>query len=103
MSWISYPVGRFSGVHRWPVLGVRRGEDAPVSVAVVFDASASMGRKILQAHEAVSAFLNTANPDDELLLVQFSDQANLLLGLTKTVEEVRERMMYLRPPEEQRY
>ena len=25
MSWISYLVGRFSGVHRWPVLGVRRG------------------------------------------------------------------------------
>ena len=26
MSWISYPVGRFSGVHRWPVLGVPRGD-----------------------------------------------------------------------------
>ena len=26
MSWISYSVGRFSGVHRWPVLGVRRGD-----------------------------------------------------------------------------
>jgi hypothetical protein len=25
MSWISYPVGRFSGVHGWPVLGVPRG------------------------------------------------------------------------------
>jgi hypothetical protein len=25
MSWISYLVGRFSGVHRWPVLGVHRG------------------------------------------------------------------------------
>src|SRR5690348_10745319 len=25
MSWISYSVGRFSGVHRWPVLGVPRG------------------------------------------------------------------------------
>ncbi len=25
MSWISYSVGRFSGVHRWPVLGVHRG------------------------------------------------------------------------------
>jgi len=26
MSWISYLIGRFSGVHRWPVLGVPRGE-----------------------------------------------------------------------------
>jgi len=25
MSWISYSVGRFSGVRRWPVLGVHRG------------------------------------------------------------------------------
>ena len=25
MSWISYSIGRFSGVHRWPVLGVPRG------------------------------------------------------------------------------
>ena len=26
MSWISYYVGRFSGVHLWPVLGVHRGK-----------------------------------------------------------------------------
>jgi hypothetical protein len=29
MSWISYPVGRFSGVHVWPVLGVPRGGAGP--------------------------------------------------------------------------
>jgi len=32
MSWISYSVGRFSGVHRWPVLGVRRGSRAPGAI-----------------------------------------------------------------------
>lgn len=32
MSWISYSVGRFSGVHRWPVLGVPRGYGYPHSV-----------------------------------------------------------------------
>ena len=25
MSWVSYLIGRFSGVHRWPDLGVHRG------------------------------------------------------------------------------
>jgi len=28
MSWPTLPVGRFSGVHQWPLLGVPRGTDA---------------------------------------------------------------------------
>ena len=32
MSCFSYLVGRFSGVHRWPVLGVPRGDAHPVTV-----------------------------------------------------------------------
>jgi VWFA-related protein len=72
-------------------------EDAPISVAFLFDASASMARKIGNAREAVSKFLNVANPDDEFLLVRFSDQANLLLGLTNDTEEVRRRLKFIQP------
>jgi competence ComEA-like helix-hairpin-helix protein len=35
MSWISYSIGRFSGVHRWPVLGVPRGLTAKEAEAIV--------------------------------------------------------------------
>jgi Ca-activated chloride channel homolog len=64
-------------------------EDGPISVAFLFDASASMARKIRQAREAVSVFLKTANPADEFLLIQFSDRVDLLLGFTTQVEEVQ--------------
>jgi VWFA-related protein len=72
-------------------------EDAPISVAFLLDSSASMARKIRDAREAISNFLNTANPDDEFLLVRFSDQADLLLGLTKETEEVRRHLGFIQP------
>ncbi len=72
-------------------------EDGPISVAFLFDASASMADKIRKAREAVSVFLKTANPADEFLLIQFSDDADLLLGFTKEVEEVQRHLTFVQP------
>ena len=40
-------------------------EEAPLSLAVVFDASGSMGYKMSKAREAVAEFFKTVNPQDE--------------------------------------
>jgi Ca-activated chloride channel homolog len=72
-------------------------EDGPISVAFLFDASSSMADKIREAREAVSAFLKTANPTDEFLLIQFSDEVNLLLGFTKEADEVQRHLALIQP------
>ena len=67
-------------------------EDAPVSVSIVFDTSDSMAPKMHKAREAVAELLKNANPEDEFSLVQFSDRARLVAGLTKDREELWNRM-----------
>jgi VWFA-related protein len=54
-----------------------------------------MGPKLAKSRAAVSEFLRTANPEDEFLLVSFSDRAQLLTTFTNRIEEVQNRMMYL--------
>jgi VWFA-related protein len=70
-------------------------EDAPVSIALVFDCSGSMGPKLAKSRAAVSEFLHTANPEDEFLLVTFSDRAQLAMTFTDRAEEIQNQMMYL--------
>lgn len=72
-------------------------EDAPISIGFVFDASASMRNKMQQSREAVSRFLNTANPDDEFFLAQFNDRIELITDLTNSAQEVRKQLMFIRP------
>ena len=72
-------------------------EDGPISVVFLFDASASMADKMHEAREAVSVFLKTANPADEFVLIQFSDEVNLLVGFTKEVEEVQKHLTLIQP------
>jgi hypothetical protein len=50
MSRFSYLIGRFSGVHVWPVLGVPRGDKASEQVKEKYDICV-VTRKTLQAHE----------------------------------------------------
>ena len=72
-------------------------EDAPISIGFVFDASASMRDKMQKSREAVTRFLNTVNPDDEFFLAQFNDRIELISDLTKSVQEVRKQLMFIRP------
>ncbi len=70
-------------------------EDAPMSVGVVFDTSGSMGNKLQRSRQAVAEFLKSANPEDEFLLVQFNDQAELTVPFTANTEEVQNRLMFV--------
>ena len=64
------------------------GEDAPLSVGLAFDESGSMGYKLRTSRAAVVQFLKAMNSDDEAFLVEFSDKANLSLGLTSEFEKI---------------
>jgi Ca-activated chloride channel family protein len=50
------------------------GEDTPVSVAVVVDASGSMRGKLGQVVAATTTFARASNPDDELFIIEFNDR-----------------------------
>jgi Ca-activated chloride channel homolog len=58
-------------------------DDAPVSIGVLFDASGSMRDKIQISAQAVKAFFETANTEDEFFLVKFNDRATLSVPFTK--------------------
>jgi Ca-activated chloride channel family protein len=71
-------------------------EDAPISVGLIFDSSGSMGDKIQKAKEAALQFFKTSNPQDEFLLVHFSDRVNLISSWTSKYENVQDRLLFVK-------
>jgi Ca-activated chloride channel family protein len=73
-------------------------EDAPASIAVVFDTSGSMsGRKIARAKEALADFIQTGHDRDEYLLIDFDSQARLLLDNTRDGDAILRKLIYVEP------
>ncbi|HEY2381669.1 MAG TPA: VWA domain-containing protein [Terriglobia bacterium] len=70
-------------------------EDAPISVGMILDHSASMGVSLAYAHQAALTFLRTSNADDEYFLVVFSDKPHVDVDLTKDISKLQERIIYL--------
>jgi Ca-activated chloride channel homolog len=73
------------------------GEDAPLSVGLVFDESGSMDYKLRTAQAAVTQFLKTMNTGDEAFLVEFGDTARLSVGFTTRTEEIEDAMKKAQP------
>jgi Ca-activated chloride channel homolog len=73
------------------------GEDAPLSLGLVFDMSGSMADKLAISRQAAIQFLSTMNPEDEAFLVAFGDQAKLASGFTSDVNEIRKQLIALQP------
>ena len=73
------------------------GEDAPLSVGLVFDASGSMMDKYRTSRQAALQFLKTMNPQDEVFLVEFGDKAELTSGFTNRMQDLQEKLMAIRP------
>ena len=71
------------------------GEDAPLSVGLLVDISGSMGAKLDISRQAVEQFLKTMNPQDEAFLVEFSDRAELVVGLTHQIEAIKDKVTSL--------
>jgi Ca-activated chloride channel homolog len=68
------------------------GEDAPLSVGILFDTSGSMDMKTDTSHHAVSEFLKTMNAQDEAFLIQFSDKPELVQEFTGSPKDIEDRM-----------
>jgi len=68
-------------------------EDAPISVGLIFDCSGSMGDKIQKSKEAALQFFKTSNPQDEFMLVSFSDRPDLISGFTAKYENLQDRLL----------
>jgi Ca-activated chloride channel family protein len=65
------------------------GEDAPLSVGVLFDKSASMSYKLGSSRDAITQLLNALNKEDEAFLVEFADLATPSVGFTGNTAEIR--------------
>jgi len=72
-------------------------EDAPISIALVLDYSASMKNKIEYEAEAVKQFFLHANPDDEYFLVTVSSKPKLVASSTQSIGTIEERLASIKP------
>lgn len=73
------------------------GEDAPLSVGLVFDESGSMDYKLRTSRDAVAQFLKTLNQDDEAFLVEFGESAKLSVPFTAHSEEIQTALKNAQP------
>jgi len=61
-------------------------EDVPVSLGIVIDTSGSMRGKFDDVTKAALAFMRASNPNDEVFLVGFNDQVELIEDYTNDVD-----------------
>jgi VWFA-related protein len=73
------------------------GEDAPLSVGLLFDESGSMDYKLRTSRDAASQLLKTLNGDDEAFLVEFGDNSKLSVGFTARTEEIQDALKNVQP------
>jgi Ca-activated chloride channel homolog len=73
------------------------GEDAPMSVGLVFDESGSIGYKLRTSQAAVAEFMKTMSNDDEAFLVEFSDNAKLSVGFTSYPKKIENALTAAEP------
>jgi Ca-activated chloride channel homolog len=63
-------------------------EDAPISMGILLDLSGSMRSKIDQVNKAALAFIRASNPQDQVFLIGFNEEVELLQDFTSDVDEV---------------
>jgi VWFA-related protein len=70
-------------------LAVFSGEDAPLSVGIVFDESGSIGYKLQTSRDAAAQLLKMLTRQDEVFLVEFTDVAKVSIEFTNHTEEIQ--------------
>lgn len=63
-------------------ISVFHSEIMPVSVGIVIDTSGSMANKLPQAVDALERFVRTIQPEDDVFLMRFSSNVELMLDFT---------------------
>ena len=72
-------------------------EDAPLSLAVILDASGSMSGKWSRARNMLAAFCENLAPGDELFLVTVERQPALLTDYSSDCAEMQNRLLLTQP------
>jgi Ca-activated chloride channel family protein len=63
-------------------------EDVPVSLGIVLDLSGSMRSKIERVNGAALAFIQASNPQDQVFLIGFNEEVELLQDFTGDIDEI---------------
>jgi Ca-activated chloride channel family protein len=63
-------------------------EDVPVSMGILLDLSGSMRGKIDQVNKAALAFIRANNPQDQVFLIGFNEEVELLQDFTSDIDEI---------------
>ena len=73
--------------------------ETPVSVGIIFDFSGSMkeNNNIQKAKNAITRFLQSANPEDEAFLITFNDTTNIVQRFTDRIGTLRNNLAKLKP------
>jgi VWFA-related protein len=71
-------------------LKVFRREDIPVSMGIIIDNSGSMRDKRVKVAAAALDLIKASNPQDEVFVVNFNDDAYLDQGMTNNVKKLEE-------------
>jgi Ca-activated chloride channel homolog len=72
-------------------------EDAPISIALILDYSASMKNKIEYESEAMKQFFIYANPDDEYFIITVSSKPKLVASSAQSIGTIEERLASTKP------
>jgi len=67
-----------------------RREDVPVSMGLIIDNSGSMRDKRQQVESAALALVEASNPEDEVFIVNFNDEAYLDVDFTSDIKKMEE-------------
>lgn len=63
-------------------------EDVPVSMGILLDLSGSMRGKIEHVNKAALAFIQASNPQDQVFLIGFNEEVELLQDFTSDIDEI---------------
>jgi len=73
------------------------GDRVPISLGIVFDTSGSMDDKIEGVQDAVTHFVKNVSPNDEIFLVQFSNDAEIVQDFTDDRKKILRAVSSLNP------
>lgn len=73
------------------------GDRVPMSLGIVFDVSGSMEDKIEGVQDAVEHFVKSVAPSDEIFLIRFSDDADLVQDFTDDKKRILRTIQNLEP------
>ena len=76
---------------------VFRQEDVPISLGLIIDNSASMSNKRERVNAAALAMVKASNPDDEVFVISFSEDAFVTQDFTSNVKQLESSLSKTQP------